>query len=463
MQKKITLDYSYTIPFIQENDINLYKEKAFDALDMLLSKKGKGNDFLGWIDLPEKALKSDETRLIIEKAKKINEDADLLVCIGIGGSYLGAKAVTDALLHPFYNSLDKIKRKGPKILFAGQNISGMWLEAVIEDIEKSGSVYINVISKSGTTTEPGIAFRKIKQIMEKKYGKEDSARRIIATTDSQKGALKKLSNNEGYQTFTIPDDVGGRFSVLTPVGLLPIAATGINIEELLNGAIDASIYGKDKSIDKNPQLLYAVIRNILLQKGYHTEILVNYEPTLHYLSEWWKQLYGESEGKEGKGIFPASVDFTSDLHSMGQWIQEGQRFIFETILNINENLSDLKVPSDNENLDGLEYLADKRYDEINKKAQEGTLLAHYEGKVPNIIINIPELNAYYIGQLIYFFEQACGISGYLLGVNPFNQPGVEAYKKNMFALLNKPGEENEKNKANLIEKMNNLPKGKITS
>ncbi|MCK4797251.1 MAG: glucose-6-phosphate isomerase, partial [Spirochaetes bacterium] len=301
------------------------------------------------------------------------------------------------------------------------------------------------------------------QKMEKKYGKIDCAKRIIATTDAKKGALRKLSEQERYRTFIIPDDVGGRFSVLTPVGLLPIASVGIDITQLLKGALEASIYGKSKNINKNPAATYAMIRNILLTKGLHTEILVNYDPCLHYFSEWWKQLYGESEGKNGKGIFPASVDFTTDLHSMGQWIQDGQRFIFETVINIEKELSILKVPSDIENLDGLEYLSGKTYFEINKKAQQGTLLAHYEGKVPNIIFNIPELNAFYLGQLIYIFEQACGISGYLLEVNPFNQPGVEAYKKNMFALLEKPDEIHEKNRELLIKKIKSLPKGKTTS
>lgn len=462
MSNKITIDYSHTFPFINDDDIANYKDKLTNAMKTLKNKSGEGNDFLGWIDLPKKAMESDETKEIIKKGKEIFENGNLLVCIGIGGSYLGAKAVTEALLNPFHNTMDNNERKGPKIFFAGHNISGLWLEGILNEISKAKSVYINVISKSGTTTEPGVAFRMIKQKMEEKYGKDDSAKRIIATTDAKKGALRQLADNEGYHSFIIPDDVGGRFSVLTPVGLLPIAASGINISKLLDGAVSAMAYGDEKDISKNPQAMYAMIRNLLLNKGYHTEILVNYAPSLHFMSEWWKQLYGESEGKDGKGIFPGSVDFTTDLHSMGQWIQDGQRFIFETILNINTDLSDLKVPSSEENLDGLEYLAGKTYSEINKKAFEGTILAHYEGKVPNIIVNIPKLDEYYLGQLIYIFEQACGISGYLLEVNPFNQPGVEAYKKNMFALLNKPGEAFDKIRNNINEKTKTIPTGKIT-
>ncbi|OHD09562.1 MAG: glucose-6-phosphate isomerase [Spirochaetes bacterium GWD1_27_9] len=460
MDKKITIDYSFTFPFINEEKINSYKNDVLKAMDTLENSSGAGNDFLGWKNLPSEMLASKELQQIIQVANEINENADLFICVGIGGSYLGAKAVTEALLHPFYNSLPKNDRNGPKIIFAGQNISGAWLSAVLDEMDKVDSVYVNVISKSGTTTEPGVAFRNIKQKMEKKYGKIESSKRIIATTDAKRGALKTLATNEGYRTFVIADDVGGRFSVLSPVGLLPIAAVGLDITKLLKGAQEASIYGKEKDLVKNPAATYAMVRNILLKEGYHTEILVNYEPVLHYISEWWKQLYGESEGKDGKGIFVASVDFTSDLHSMGQWIQDGQRFIFETVLDIEESNSNLKVVSDKEDLDGLEFLAGKTYSDINKKASQGTLLAHYEGKVPNIIFSIPELNEYYIGQLLYIFEQGCGISGYLLGVNPFDQPGVEAYKKNMFALLNKPG--SEKAKQAIEEKMKNLPSGKKT-
>lgn len=460
MSKKITIDYSYTFPFIDDTKIASYKNEVLNAKKMLSNGDGAGNDFIGWKKLPEEMLNSKEFAQILEVASGINKNGDLLICVGIGGSYLGAKAVTEALLDPFYNNLSKSERKGPKIYFAGQNVSGVWLESILNEIEKSESVYVNVISKSGTTTEPGVAFRNIKQKMEKKYGKIEASKRIIATTDAKRGALKTLATNEGYKTFVIPDDVGGRFSVFTPVGLLPIAAVGIDVTKLLKGAVEAQKFGEDDDFLKNPALTYAMVRNLLLKEGYTTEIMVNYEPMLHFISEWWKQLYGESEGKNGKGIFPASVDFTSDLHSMGQWIQDGQRFIFETVLNIEDENSSLKVISDKEDLDGLEFLAGKTYFDINKKAFQGTLLAHYEGKVPNIIFNIPELNEFYLGELLYIFEWGCGISGYLLGVNPFDQPGVEAYKKNMFALLNKPGTEIAK--AEIDEKSKKLPKGKVT-
>lgn len=461
MNKKISVDYSYTFPFLNDEKVASYKDEALKAKEKLSKGTGAGNDFIGWRTLPEDALNSKEFSEILDAANEIYKNGDLLICVGIGGSYLGAKAVTEALLNPFYNNLSKEERKGPKIYFAGQNVSGVWLESVLNEIDKLDSVYVNVISKSGTTTEPGVAFRNIKQKMEKKYGKIEASKRIIATTDAKRGALKTLATNEGYKTFVIPDDVGGRFSVFTPVGLLPIAAVGIDITKLLKGALSAQEFSKDDDFTKNPALTYAMVRNLLLKEGYTTEIMVNYEPMLHFISEWWKQLYGESEGKQGKGIFPASVDFTSDLHSMGQWIQDGQRFIFETVLNIEDENSNLKVVSDKEDLDGLEFLAGKTYFDINKKAFQGTLLAHYEGKVPNIIFNIPELNEFYLGQLLFILEWGCGISGYLLGVNPFDQPGVEAYKKNMFALLNKPG--SEKAKSDLDEKMKNLPKGKVTA
>ncbi len=460
MAKNISIDYSYTFPFLNDEKIDSYKAEVLAAKLKLSNGSGAGNDFIGWRDLPEKTLESKEFSEILETANEIYKKGDLLVCVGIGGSYLGAKAVTEALLDPFYNGLPKNERKGPKIYFAGQNVSGIWLDGILNEIDKSESVYVNVISKSGTTTEPGVAFRNIKQKMEKKYGKIEASKRIIATTDAKRGALKTLATNEGYKTFTIPDDVGGRFSVFTPVGLLPIASVGIDVTKLLKGAKEAQLMGQTDDFSKNPAMAYAMIRNLLLKEGYTTEIMVNFEPMLHFISEWWKQLYGESEGKQGKGIFPASVDFTSDLHSMGQWIQEGQRFIFETVLNIEEQNSNLKVVGDKDDLDGLEFLAGKTYFDINKKAFEGTLLAHYEGKVPNIIFNIPEMNEFYLGQLLYIFEWGCGISGYLLEVNPFDQPGVEAYKKNMFALLNKPGFD--KAKAEIDEKIKNLPKGKIS-
>lgn len=460
--KKIILDYSFALPFITEKEIDDYKKETNDAMKKLLNKSGDGNDFLGWIDLPKKMLDSSELKEIISIGNEIYNNADVFICVGIGGSYLGAKAVTEALLPPMYNILDSETRKGPKIFFIGHNISGNLLEAVLNEIDKQKSVYVNVISKSGTTTETGISFRIIKQKMEKKYGKIETASRIIATTDAHKGALRALADKDGYKTLVIPDDVGGRFSVLTPVGLLPIAAEGIDVIKLLQGAIEASKFGKEITLEKNPAAMYALIRNLLLQKSYTTEILVNYDPKMHYFAEWWKQLYGESEGKNGKGLFPASVDFTTDLHSMGQWIQDGQRFIFETTLSILESSSDLKVPSDSADLDKLEYLQGLTYFEINKKAQQGTMLAHYEGGVPNLVFDIPVLNSFYIGELIYILEEACGISGYLLGVNPFNQPGVESYKNNMFALLNKPGEKYEINKKLIDEKLSKLPSGKRT-
>lgn len=458
--EKIKIDYSYIYPFVSDSDFEKINKIAKNALLTLKNKTGKGNDFLGWLELPEKMLEKRELNSILEVADEIKENADLLICIGIGGSYLGAKAVTEALFHPFHNNLPKNKRVGPKLLFAGNNISGAWLEAILEEIKDNSSVYVNVISKSGTTTEPGIAFRAIKTAIEKKYGKAKAKDRIIATTDAKKGALKELSTKEGYKTFVIPDDVGGRYSVFTPVGLLPIASTGISIKNILEGALFIKEFLLKDDLTTNPALLYATARNILLNKGYNVEILVNYEPMLHYMSEWWKQLYGESEGKEKKGIFPASVDFTTDLHSMGQWIQDGQRFIFETVLNILEPSSSLEVPSDKSCDDQLEYLAGKSYFEINKMAFLGTVVAHHEGGVPNIIFNIPRLKEEYIGQLIYLFEVACGISGYMLGINPFDQPGVEMYKKNMFALLEKPGEES--NKKALTEKMKKINSGKTT-
>jgi glucose-6-phosphate isomerase len=461
MPKKIVLDYSYAIPFIKESDIEKGAEEAYAAMDTLLSKSGAGNDFLGWLDLPQRMLESDELTRILEKGNEIYNNGDLMICIGIGGSYLGGKAVTEALLHPFYNMLDKKDRKGPRLVFVGHAINGALMDAVVDQIEKSESVYVNVVSKSGTTTETGIAFRLIQQKMEKKYGRVESSKRIIATTDANKGALRSLADKEGYTTFAIPDDVGGRFSVMTPVGLLPIAAVGIDVTKLLQGAVDAANFGKEKDINTNPAAMYALVRNLLLRKGYHTEILVNYEPSLHYLNEWWKQLYGESEGKDGKGIFPAAVDFTTDLHSMGQWIQDGQRFIFETTVAVEENRSGARVPSDKDNLDKLEYLSGETYNDINNKAMTGTLLAHYEGKVPNLVFKVPAMEPFYLGQLLYMFEEACGISGYMLGVNPFDQPGVEAYKSNMFSLLNKPGFEEKK--AQLDARMGELPSGKQTS
>jgi len=409
---------------------------------MLHNKTGLGNDFLGWVDLPNNYDKEEFAR-IKKAAEKIKSDSDVLVVIGIGGSYLGARAAIECLGHSFRNNLNKEERKTPEIYFAGNNISSTYLIDLL-DVIKDKDVSLNVISKSGTTTEPAIAFRVLKEFLENKYGKDEAAKRIYATTDAKKGALKQVSDEEGYETFVIPDDVGGRFSVLTPVGLLPIAVAGIDIDAIMTGANDARVDFNNSNLEENDCYQYAVVRNILHKKGKDIELLVNYEPSLHYLSEWWKQLYGESEGKDQKGLFPASVDFSTDLHSMGQYVQDGKRILFETVLNVEKPRRVLNLKEEANDLDGLNYLSGKTLDFVNEKAFQGTLLAHTDGQVPNLLINIPTLDEYNFGYLVYFFEKACGISGYLLGVNPFNQPGVEAYKKNMFALLGKPGFEKEK-------------------
>ncbi|MBT1279224.1 glucose-6-phosphate isomerase [Thermoanaerobacter sp. CM-CNRG TB177] len=447
MRKLISFDYSKALQFVSEKEIEYMEKHAKLSLDMVLNKNAQGNDFLGWVSLPKDYDKSEFER-IKKAAEKIQSDSDVLVVIGIGGSYLGARAAIEMLSHSFYNLLPKGKRNTPEIYFAGNSISSTYLSDLLELIE-SKDVSINVISKSGTTTEPAIAFRVFRDFLEKKYGKEGAKSRIYVTTDRAKGALKKLADEEGYETFVIPDDVGGRYSVLTAVGLLPIAVAGISIDDMMQGAYDAStVYTKD-NLNENISMQYAILRNILYRKGKAIEILVNYEPKLHYFSEWWKQLFGESEGKDNKGIYPASVDFTTDLHSMGQFIQEGSRNIFETVLNVEKPVKDIVINEDKDNIDGLNFLAGKTIDFVNKKAFEGTLLAHTDGNVPNLVVNIPEISAYYFGNLVYFFEMACAISGYINGVNPFDQPGVEAYKKNMFALLGKPGYEKEKE---LLEK-----------
>lgn len=434
--KKISLDYSKIFSFLDEKELEKIKDEIQIAAQKLEEKTGAGNDFLGWLNLPTDYDKEEFKRIKLA-AEKIKNESEVLVVIGIGGSYLGAKAVIEALSHTFYNSLDKSKRKTPEIYFAGQNISGRYIRHLIEIIgDRDFSV--NVISKSGTTTEPAIAFRIFKELLEKKYG-EKAKDRIYATTDSSKGALKKLSVEKGYEQFVIPDDVGGRFSVLTAVGLLPIAVAGIDIESFIEGAKQAKEdYKKDLN---NDCYKYVAVRNILHRKGYLIELLANYDPRMHYLSEWWKQLFGESEGKNNKGIFPAAVDFTTDLHSMGQYIQDGRRHIMETIINIEEEKEDLYIKEEKEDLDGLNYLSGKSLSFVNSKAYEGTLLAHLDGGVPCITINIPEVNEFHMGYLLYFFEKACAISGYVLNVNPFDQPGVESYKKNMFALLGKKGYE----------------------
>ncbi len=442
MSKTVKFDYSKALGFIGQHEIDYLTAQVKTAHDNLHNGTGAGADYLGWIDLPSNYDK-DEFARIKAAADKIKGDSEVLIVIGIGGSYLGARAAIEMLSNSFYNIQSKDQRKTPQVLFAGNNISSTYVTHLLQLLEgKDWS--INVISKSGTTTEPAIAFRVFRAELEKKYGKEEARRRIYATTDKEKGALKKLSNEEGYESFIIPDDVGGRYSVLTPVGLLPIAVAGIDIDAMMQGAADASKEYSNPNLAENEAYQYAAARNALYRKGKATEILVNYEPNLHFVSEWWKQLFGESEGKDYKGIYPASVDFSTDLHSMGQFIQEGNRNIFETVIQVNEVPEQITIQSDADDLDGLNFLAGKTMDFVNKKAFEGTLLAHTDGQVPNLIVNIADMTPYTFGYLVYFFEKACGISGYLLGVNPFDQPGVEAYKRNMFALLGKPGYEKEK-------------------
>jgi len=440
----LSLDLSKITAFVSDEEIKNMESTVNMAENVLNSRSGAGSDFLGWVDLPVNYDK-DEFCRIKKAAQKIQNDSDVLVVVGIGGSYLGAKAAIEMLTDSFYNlSAD---RKTPMIIFAGNSISSSYLADVISLI-KDKDFSVNIISKSGTTTEPALAFRILRSMLIEKYGEDEAKKRIYATTDKEKGALKTFADKEGYETFVIPDDVGGRFSVLTAVGLLPIATAGIDIDEVMKGAADAR-EDFTKPYSENICYQYAAIRNILNRKGKDIEMMVNYEPALTFFSEWWKQLYGESEGKDNRGIFPASVSFSTDLHSMGQYIQEGKRILFETVLNVEKPKKDLDFPFDEENIDGLNFLAGMTVDEVNNKAFLGTLLAHTDGQVPNIILNIPELSPYYFGALVYFFEKACAISGYILGVNPFNQPGVEAYKKNMFALLGKPGYED------LTEKLKN--------
>ena len=439
---KVTFDYSKAAPFIAEHEVENIKKSVLDAKELLVSKTGAGNDFLGWIDLPVNYDKEEFSR-IKKAAEKIQSDSEVLLVIGIGGSYLGARAAIEFLRHSFYNIVDKSVRKTPEIYFCGNSISSTYLKDLM-DVIGDRDFSINIISKSGTTTEPAIAFRIFKEMCEKKYGKEGAAKRIYATTDKARGALKKLATEEGYETFVVPDDVGGRFSVLTAVGLLPIAVSGADIDKLMEGAASGREAALNNAFEENDALLYAGIRNILLRKGKEVEILANYEPSVHYVSEWWKQLYGESEGKDQRGIFPASVDLTTDLHSMGQFIQDGARIMFETVLDVETSRETLTIGEEPVDLDGLNYLAGQTVDFVNKSAMNGTILAHTDGQVPNLMVKIPEVNEFYLGQLFYFFEFACGVSGYMLGVNPFNQPGVESYKKNMFALLGKPGYEEQR-------------------
>lgn len=438
----LIFDYSRALPFVSQEEIDAMADYVKVAHDTIVNKNGAGNDFLGWVDLPTNYDKEEFDR-IKKAAEKIRSDSDVLVVIGIGGSYLGARAAVEMLSHTFSQALTKEERKGPMVVFAGNSISSTYLADLIEMCEGK-DISVNVISKSGTTTEPAIAFRIFKDILEKKYGKEGAKERIYAITDKARGALKTLADEEGYETFVVPDDVGGRFSVLTAVGLLPIAAAGIDIDAMMQGARDAQNEYSNPVLAENSCYQYAAIRNCLARKGKTVEMVINFEPSLHYFGEWWKQLYGESEGKDNKGIFPAAADFSSDLHSMGQYIQEGQRIMFETAILVEEPRKDVTIEATEDNLDGLNFLAGKTVDYVNSKAAIGTALAHMDGGVPNLIVKVPKLDAYNFGQLVYFFEKACGISGYILGVNPFNQPGVESYKKNMFALLGKPGYEDAK-------------------
>lgn len=442
MGKHVTFDYSLAKKFVSEDEVKSMERIVETAKDTLVGRSGAGNDFLGWIDLPSDYDKEEFAR-IKKSAEKIQSDSEVLIVIGIGGSYLGARAAIEFLRHSFYNSVDKSVRKTPEIYYAGNSISGTYLSQLIETIgDRDFSV--NVISKSGTTTEPAIAFRVFKEMLENKYGKEEAAKRIYATTDKAKGALKSLATEEGYESFVVPDDVGGRFSVLTAVGLLPIAVSGADLDKLMEGAQSMRKLCLETPVAENDSVMYAAVRNILHRKGKAVEVLANYEPFFHYVSEWWKQLYGESEGKDQKGIFPASVDLTTDLHSMGQFIQDGSRIMFETVMELESPGYDITLKEEPVDLDGLNYLAGKTLDFVNKSAMKGTQLAHTDGNVPNLVIRVPEQNEFYLGELFYFFEFACGISGYILGVNPFNQPGVESYKKNMFALLGKPGYESER-------------------
>ncbi len=440
----ITFSYQNALSFVKESEIEMLAEQVKLAHNQLEKKTGPGNDFLGWVDLPIKYDKQEFAR-IKKAATDIRKNCEVFVCIGIGGSYLGAKAAIDALSNHFSPALSKAKRKAPLVLFAGHQISPAYLTELLELLEGK-SVCLNVISKPGTTTEPAIAFRVLKSYVEERYGKEEAKKRIYVTTDKARGALKTLADNEGYESFVVPDDVGGRYSVLTAVGLLPIAVAGIDISKMMKGAKAGRDAFRKAALAENPAYQYAAVRAALYRKGYTTEIMVNYEPAMHYMTEWWKQLNGESDGKDNKGIFPAGVDNTTDLHSMGQYIQEGRRNLFETVLWFDKPRHSFIIPEDEQNLDGLNYLAGKDMHEVNFKAMQGTVLAHVDGGVPNLQVAVDELSAYTFGEMVYFFERACAVTGYLNAINPFDQPGVEAYKKNMFALLGKPGYEEEKAK-----------------
>lgn len=442
MGKEVVFDYSRAAGFVSAEEMDNMKATVMCAKDVLMNKSGAGNDFLGWIDLPVDYDKEEFER-IKKAAAKIQNDSDVLLVVGIGGSYLGARAAIEFLSHSFYNVLPKGKRKTPEIYFLGNSISSKYIQD-LKDVLEGKDFSVNIISKSGTTTEPAIAFRVFKEMLIEKYGREEANKRIYATTDKARGALKNLATEEGYESFVVPDDVGGRFSVLTAVGLLPIAVSGADIDKLMEGAAAARTAALEAPYESNSALQYAAVRNILHRKGKAVEIVANYEPSLHYVSEWWKQLFGESEGKDQRGIFPAAVDLTTDLHSMGQFIQDGSRVMFETVLNVEESPAEILLQKEEVDTDGMNYLAGKSVDFVNKSAMNGTILAHTDGNVPNLMVTIPEQDEYCLGQLFYFFEYACGISGYILGVNPFNQPGVESYKRNMFALLGKPGYEKER-------------------
>lgn len=430
-------DYSNAMKFVRPHEIDSMKAITLAAADLLKSRKGAGNDFLGWIDLPV-AYDKEEFSRIKMAAKKIQSDSEILLVAGIGGSYLGARAAIEFLRHGFYNDLAPEVRKTPRIYYVGNSMNSTYIQNII-DLLEGHDFSVNVISKSGTTTETAIAFRVFRDLLIKKYGAKEAAKRIYATTDKARGALKTLADTEGYESFVIPDDVGGRFSVLTAVGLLPIAASGADIDALMAGVAEGREVALNGVFEDNPALQYAALRNILHRKGKTVEILANYEPSMHYISEWWKQLYGESEGKDQRGIFPASVDLTTDLHSMGQFIQDGDRIMFETVLNIENARRDFTLTSQENDLDGLNYLAGKNMSWVNQCAMQGTIAAHVDGGVPNMMVNIPAQDEASLGSLFYFFEYACGVSGYISGINPFNQPGVEFYKANMFKLLGKPG------------------------
>ncbi|SFM48070.1 glucose-6-phosphate isomerase [Gracilibacillus orientalis] len=440
----VRFDYKKALAFFGEHELEYLKEPVKLAHEMVHNKTGAGSDFLGWVDLPTDYDKEEFAR-IKKAAEKIKSDSEVLLVVGIGGSYLGARAAIEMLNHSFYNELANEQRDTPQVFFVGNSISAPYINDLF-DVLKDKDVSVNVISKSGTTTEPAIAFRIFRKFLEEKYGVEEAKNRIYATTDKAKGALKTLAKEEGYESFVIPDDVGGRYSVLTAVGLLPIAVSGVDIDEMMQGAQKAQEELSEADLAKNPAYQYAAVRNVLYNKGKTIEMLINYEPALQYFSEWWKQLFGESEGKDFKGIYPSSANFSTDLHSLGQYVQEGRRDIFETVLQVDEPKSNITIEKEDQDLDGLNYLAGETLDFVNKKAFQGTLLAHTDGEVPNLLVHLPKLDAYTFGYVVYFFEKACAISGYLLGVNPFDQPGVEAYKKNMFALLGKPGFEEEKEK-----------------